>query len=60
MNVMVGENGEVTAAFSPDVETIESFIDQADNSKEEIKVFCCNGKNQEIRNLFSSLTYLIV
>ena len=45
MNVMVGENGEVTAAFSPDVETIESFIDQADNSKEEIKVFCCNGKN---------------
>ena len=45
MNVMVGENGQVTAAFSPDVETIKSFIDQADNSEEEMKVYCCNGKN---------------
>ena len=45
MNILVGENGEVTAAFSGDKETIESFIDQADNSEEEIKVYCCNGKN---------------
>ena len=44
MNVMLGENGEITAAFSQDEEIIESFIDQADNSKETINVFCCNGK----------------